>query len=64
MDVRSANSRLTTPILGTRPSLKKDAITENKDVNVWIEKYLSVGEWVLDASVGFAGSSAWFERRR
>lgn len=56
---------LTIPILrDSRPSLKKDSLTENKDVNVWIEKYLGVGEWVMDQSVAVAGSSAWFERKR
>ncbi|PQE15859.1 DUF1748 domain containing protein [Rutstroemia sp. NJR-2017a BBW] len=49
---------------GLTPSLKKDSITENKDINVWIEKYLGVGEWVMDQSVAIAGSSGWFERKR
>lgn len=56
--------RLTIPIWDSRPSFKKDAITENKDVNVWIEKYLGLGEWVMDQSVTIAGSSGWFERKR
>jgi hypothetical protein len=47
-----------------RPSFKKDALTENKDINVWIDKYLGVGEWVMDQSVAIAGSSGWFERKR
>ncbi|PVH88157.1 DUF1748-domain-containing protein [Cadophora sp. DSE1049] len=42
----------------------KDSITENKDINVWIDKYLGVGEWVMDQSVAIAGSSGWFERKR
>jgi hypothetical protein len=50
--------------LGRRPSFKKDALTENKDINVWIDKYLGVGEWVMDQSVALAGSSPWFERKR
>ncbi|KAI9051812.1 hypothetical protein LZ554_004075 [Drepanopeziza brunnea f. sp. 'monogermtubi'] len=45
-------------------TFKKDSITENKDINGWIEKYLGVGEWVMDTSVAFAGSSGWFERKR
>ncbi|KAG9236444.1 hypothetical protein BJ875DRAFT_372099, partial [Amylocarpus encephaloides] len=45
-------------------TLKKDSLTENKEVNVWIEKYLGVGEWVMDQSVAIAGSSGFFERRR
>ncbi|KAK0113600.1 hypothetical protein ONS96_014455 [Cadophora gregata f. sp. sojae] len=49
---------------GLTPSFKKDSITENKDINVWIDKYLGVGEWVMDQSVAIAGSSGWFERKR
>merc|ERR1712225_182547 len=49
---------------GLTPSFKKDPITENKDINVWIDKYLGVGEWVMDQSVAIAGSSGWFERKR
>jgi len=45
-------------------TFKKDALTENKEVNVWIDKYLGVGEWVMDQSVAIAGSSGWFERKR
>ncbi|TVY27154.1 Uncharacterized protein LHYA1_G005300 [Lachnellula hyalina] len=45
-------------------SFKKETITESKDINVWIEKYLGVGEWVMDSSVAFAGSSRFFERKR
>ncbi|PSS15226.1 hypothetical protein M430DRAFT_51838 [Amorphotheca resinae ATCC 22711] len=45
-------------------TLKKDSLTENKEVSAWIEKYLNVGEWVLDQSVAVAGSSGWFERKR
>ncbi|EGS22268.1 uncharacterized protein CTHT_0017870 [Thermochaetoides thermophila DSM 1495] len=37
---------------------------ENKDLEKWVNKYLSVGEWVMDQSVALAGSSGWFERRR
>lgn len=52
------------PSWDRRPSFKKDSISENKDVNVWIEKYLNVGEWVLDQSVAVAGASSFFERKR
>jgi hypothetical protein len=56
---------LTTPMLrDRRPSFKKEALTENKDINHWIDKYLGVGEWVMDQSVAIAGSSPWFERKR
>ncbi|EPE35540.1 duf1748 containing protein [Glarea lozoyensis ATCC 20868] len=49
---------------GLTPSFKKESISENKDVNVWIGKYLDVGEWVMDTSVALAGSSGFFERKR
>ncbi|KAL5606399.1 hypothetical protein BROUX41_002816 [Berkeleyomyces rouxiae] len=37
---------------------------ENKDLNGWVDRYLGVGEWVMDQSVAIAGASGWFERRR
>ncbi|KAF4120109.1 Fungal protein of unknown function (DUF1748) [Geosmithia morbida] len=37
---------------------------DNKEVNGWIDKYLGVGEWVMDQSVAIAGSSSFFERTR
>lgn len=46
------------------PSLKPEQISDNKDVKNWIDKYLGVGEWVMDQSVAVMGSSSWFERRR
>lgn len=49
---------------GLTPSFKKESISQNKEVNVWIEKYLNVGEWVLDQSVAVAGASSFFERKR
>lgn len=45
-------------------SVKKESISESKDVGVWVDKYLGMGEWVLDSSVAFAGSSRFFERKR
>ncbi|KAI1404356.1 hypothetical protein F4819DRAFT_483752 [Hypoxylon fuscum] len=36
----------------------------DKDANKWIDKYLGVGEWVMDQSVAIAGSSGWFQRTR
>lgn len=49
----------------TRPSIKTDKIAgDNKEMNKWIDKYLGVGEWVMDQSVALAGSSSWFERTR
>ncbi|KAH7353972.1 duf1748 domain-containing protein [Plectosphaerella cucumerina] len=50
---------------GLTPSFKTDrASGENKDMNKWIDKYLGVGEWVMDQSVAIASSSGWFERTR
>ncbi|KAI0473513.1 hypothetical protein GGR56DRAFT_675995 [Xylariaceae sp. FL0804] len=37
---------------------------DNPDMNRWVNKYLGVGEWVMDQSVAIAGSSGWFERTR
>lgn len=39
-------------------------VGDGKDANKWIEKYLGVGEWVMDQSVAIAGSSGWFQRTR
>lgn len=48
-----------------RPSFKTEkASGDNKEVNKWINKYLGVGEWVMDQGVAIASSSSWFERSR
>jgi Fungal protein of unknown function (DUF1748). len=55
------------PAFGGSPlsSFKTERLAgENKDLEKWVNKYLSVGEWVMDQSVALAGSSGWFERRR
>ncbi|KAH6957998.1 hypothetical protein BKA56DRAFT_680865 [Ilyonectria sp. MPI-CAGE-AT-0026] len=50
---------------GLTPSFKRDKVAgENKDLGGWIDKYLGVGEWVMDQSVAIAGSSGYFERTR
>ncbi|KAG5913101.1 hypothetical protein E4U61_007410, partial [Claviceps capensis] len=50
---------------GLTLSFRTDQVAgENKEVSKWMEKYLSVGEWVMDQSVAIAGSSGFFERRR
>ena len=54
----------TRPANNDRPSFKRDSVSENKDVNYWIDRYLGVGETVLDYSVTLAGSSGFFERKR
>ena len=55
------------PYMGLgRPSFQGSQILgeNNKEVNKWIEKYLGVGEWVMDTSVAMAGSSSFFKRVR
>ncbi len=48
-----------------RPSFKTEKVAgESKEVTKWVDKYLSVGEWVMDQSVAIASSSGWFERTR
>lgn len=47
-----------------RPSVKSEAISDNKEVSKWINKYLDVGEWVMDQSVAIAGASGFFKRER
>ena len=48
-----------------RPSFKTDKVAGgNREVSRWIDKYLGMGEWVMDQSVAIAGSSGWFERTR
>lgn len=46
------------------PSFKPDTLTESKELKSWVEKYLGVGEWVMDQSVAIMGSSSYFERKR
>ncbi|KAJ4163634.1 hypothetical protein LMH87_005350 [Akanthomyces muscarius] len=49
----------------TVDSFKTDKVAgENKEANKWINKYLGLGEWVMDQSVAIAGSSSFFERTR
>ncbi|EFX05846.1 duf1748 domain containing protein [Grosmannia clavigera kw1407] len=60
-----AGMKRSTGLTFARASFKTDkASGENKDMNKWIDKYLGVGEWVMDQSVALAGSSSWFERTR
>ncbi|CAG8577904.1 9571_t:CDS:2 [Paraglomus brasilianum] len=37
---------------------------ESKDLRDAVDKYLNVGEWVVDKSIFFMSSSGYFERRR
>ncbi|KIX00163.1 uncharacterized protein Z518_10300 [Rhinocladiella mackenziei CBS 650.93] len=48
----------------TPTSVKASSIGESKEIQTWVDRYLGVGEWVMDQSVAIMGSSGWFERRR
>ncbi|KAK8145610.1 hypothetical protein G3M48_004225 [Beauveria asiatica] len=49
----------------TIDSFKTEKVAgDNKEANKWINKYLGLGEWVMDQSVAIAGSSSFFERTR
>jgi Ca2+-binding RTX toxin-like protein len=46
-------------------TFKTDRVAgDNQEATKWIDKYLGVGEWVMDQSVAIAGSSGFFERSR
>ncbi|EMR10186.1 hypothetical protein PNEG_03594 [Pneumocystis murina B123] len=36
----------------------------DKDTEMFIDKYLSLGNWVMDQSIAFMTTSKYFERRR
>lgn len=42
----------------------KTSTIENKDIRSACEKYLGVGEWVMDMSIGYMSTSEYFERKR
>lgn len=44
-------------------SFKTESI-ESKEIRSAVDKYLNVGEWVMDQSVAFMGTSSYFERKR
>lgn len=49
---------------GLTPRFNADTISDSKELKNWVDKYLGVGEWVMDQSVAVMGSSSWFERKR
>ncbi|TKA62721.1 hypothetical protein B0A55_08004 [Friedmanniomyces simplex] len=49
---------------GLTPSIKSESLTESPNLKSWIEKYLWVGETLMDQSVAIMGSSGYFERKR
>lgn len=46
------------------PSLKSESLTESPGIRGWIDRYLWMGETVMDQSVAIMGSSGYFERKR
>lgn len=36
---------------------------ENEDIRSYVQKYLNVGEWVLDNSIVYMNNSTYFERK-
>lgn len=56
--------KLTSKPSSPRPSLRSESISQSPEVKSWVEKYLGVGEWVMDQSVMIMGSSGFFERKR
>ena len=46
------------------PSLKSETLTNSPEMRSWVDRYLGVGEWVMDQSVAVMGASGFFERKR
>ncbi|KAK3647690.1 hypothetical protein LTR56_007919 [Elasticomyces elasticus] len=45
-------------------TLKPETISESPTFTRWFERYLWVGETIMDQSVAVMGSSGYFERKR
>jgi len=37
---------------------------ESPDIRSIVDKYLNLGEWVMDQSIAFMGATTYFERKR
>ncbi|KAJ9656008.1 hypothetical protein H2198_005261 [Neophaeococcomyces mojaviensis] len=50
----------------TPTSIKTSSVAgeNNKEIQSWVDRYLGVGEWVMDQSIAVMGSSGFFERKR
>ncbi|KAI8067586.1 hypothetical protein BC940DRAFT_333600 [Gongronella butleri] len=48
-------------LTGIQPAVSK---IQNKEIRGYIDQYLGVGEYVLDASILYLSHSNYFERRR
>ncbi|RMZ79120.1 hypothetical protein DV738_g3546, partial [Chaetothyriales sp. CBS 135597] len=57
---RSTGLTLKTSSFGGASSGKDNSA----DIQTWVDRYLGVGEWVMDQSIAIMGSSQYFERRR
>ncbi|KAI8139460.1 DUF1748-domain-containing protein [Fennellomyces sp. T-0311] len=45
---------------GLQPAMSQ---IENEDIRKYAQKYLNVGEWLLDNSILFMNNSSYFERK-
>ncbi|KAI8335135.1 hypothetical protein BC941DRAFT_431325 [Chlamydoabsidia padenii] len=48
-------------LTGIQPAVSKIG---NKDIRGYVDQYLGIGEYVLDASILYLNHSSYFERRR
>ncbi|CAO0799056.1 unnamed protein product [Mucor circinelloides] len=46
---------------GLEPATEK---IENEEIRKYVNKYLDIGEWVIDSSVVFMNNSSYFERKK
>ncbi|CEP07661.1 hypothetical protein [Parasitella parasitica] len=37
---------------------------ENEEIRKYVNKYLDIGEWVIDSTVVFMSNSSYFERKK
>ncbi|KAF2229583.1 DUF1748-domain-containing protein [Viridothelium virens] len=49
---------------GLTPSLRQESLSENTEVRKWLDRYLWLGEAVMDQGVAVMSSSSYFERKR
>ena len=42
----------------------KTSAIESKDIRSVVDRYLGLGEWVMDMSIGYMSTSQYFERKR
>ncbi|KAG9323339.1 hypothetical protein KVV02_004547 [Mortierella alpina] len=64
---RSTYSTYTSNLLASLLNIMLSVATnkiESEDVRSYVEKYLTVGEWVVDQGSAFMSASQYFERKR